>query len=194
MSEQEQQPVEQDSESEEQRELTEQENEHALVRYSVGNAEENVKVAMIMATLIIVYQYFLFFAMGDWIFGIASTLPYYTMWTVATLAHWQVHCATRLYNRAILCAGLSAGTLFASLVRALRYLFECLVYDGATQWYTTVGSWCESDVWRVALSTVACTVVMMVLTAFIIKQYAVLKRDYPRRVQLDAAVKEVKSQ
>lgn len=195
MSEQEQNVVEEhSSDSEEQRELTEQENEHAMVRYSVGSAEENVNALLIVSVLLVAVQNFLFFAVGDWRYGVASTLPYYTLWTLAALGHQHLHRTKRLYDRAMLCAELSVCSLFACHIRALYTLLEGLAYDETIQRYTIVHSTWPFAIWFTAVLAAACSLLMMALTAFIIAQYRVLKRDYPRCVELDAAVKATKSQ
>ncbi len=185
MSEQEEQHSGSEDESEEQR-LTEQEQELAMLRYSVGTAEENVKALVLLSSLVMAVQLFLCFALISGLPGVMLVLPFHLMCTLSHLFHWHSHGA-RDYALAShwsivacavmsICTGGAVHTIYATGSEP-----DCLPTSDAVLLFDAV------------LRASACLIIA-IMCVLIGRQYATLRRDYPRLQLAEAAVKETKSQ
>jgi hypothetical protein len=187
MSEQEEEHSGSEDESEEQR-LTEQEQELAMLRYSVGTAEENVKALVLVSTLATVVQLFLCFALIAGLPGVMLVLPYHLMCTLFHLFHWHSHGA-RDYALASLWSIAGCAVMALCVGGSARTVYE-IGYMSAPQCVPTSDAVLFLD----ALMRAVASLIILLLCALIGRQYATLRRDYPRLQLAEAAVKETKSQ
>jgi hypothetical protein len=187
MSEQEEQHSGSEDESEEQR-LTEQEQELAMLRYSVGTAEENVKALMLLSSLVMAVQLFLCFALISGLPGVLIVMPYHLICTFAHLFHWHSHGA-RNYTAAMGWSITGCAVMGYCAGEAARTVYE-IGYMSAPQNLLVSEAVSLFD----AVLRVSASLIIVLLCVLIGRQYATLRWDYPRLQLAEAAVKETKSQ